>query len=86
MNSNVATFLLQSGSHLGAPATFGPDGPAKCSGLDVERYDAVSLHHELGTKFQLVRDALVPHKTPFGTTQQFLYCQFSLNDASKEDL
>ncbi len=67
-------------------ATFGSDGPAKCSGLDVERYDAVSLHYELGTKSQLVRDALVPHKTPFGTTQQFLYCQFSLDAASKEDL
>jgi len=67
-------------------ATFGPDGPAKCSGLDVMRYDAVSLHYELGTSFQLVRKALVPHKTPFGSTQQFLYCQFSLDAASKEDL
>ncbi len=67
-------------------ATFGPDGPAKCSGLNIERYDAVSLHLELGNSFHLVRDALVPHQTPFGNTQQFLYCQFSLDAASKEDL
>jgi SAM-dependent methyltransferase len=62
-------------------ATFGPEGPEKCSGLDIKRYDAASLHHELGTNFQMVRSSLTEHRTPFGTTQQFLYCQFRFDPA-----
>ncbi|MGH7907747.1 MAG: class I SAM-dependent methyltransferase [Candidatus Binataceae bacterium] len=57
-------------------ATFGPDGPEKCSGLPTMRYSADSLSRELGPEFRLVRQALVDHRTPFGTAQQFLYCQF----------
>lgn len=55
-------------------STFGPEGPRKCSGLDVVRYDAESLHEEFGTKFNLVDSCKELHETPFGTTQQFLYC------------
>jgi SAM-dependent methyltransferase len=55
-------------------STFGPEGPTKCSGLDVVRYDADSLHHEFGARFRLVESSKELHKTPFGTTQQFLYC------------
>lgn len=54
--------------------TFGPEGPAKCSGLDVQRYDAGSLHHEFGSRFRLIESLNELHQTPFGTTQQFLYC------------
>ena len=55
-------------------STFGPGGPAKCSGLDVVRYDAESLHDEFGARFRLVESSKELHQTPFGTTQQFLYC------------
>jgi 2-polyprenyl-3-methyl-5-hydroxy-6-metoxy-1,4-benzoquinol methylase len=55
-------------------STFGPEGPTKCSGLDVARYDADSLHEQFGTRFRLVDSAKELHQTPFGTTQQFLYC------------
>jgi hypothetical protein len=55
-------------------AAFGPEGPDKCSGLDVMKYDADSLHDEFGPRFRLVRSSKELHKTPFGTTQQFLYC------------
>jgi len=55
-------------------STFGPDGPTKCSGLDVVRYDADSLHEEFGARFRLVESSKEIHQTPFGTTQQFLYC------------
>jgi SAM-dependent methyltransferase len=55
-------------------ATFGPEGPTKCSGLDVVRYDAGSLHGEFGAHFRLIESATELHQTPFGTTQQFLYC------------
>ena len=55
-------------------ATFGPEGPVKCSGLDVVRYDADSLHRQFGAAFKLEDSATEIHHTPFGTTQQFLYC------------
>jgi SAM-dependent methyltransferase len=55
-------------------STFGPEGPAKCSGLEVMRYDAESLHGEFGGRFRLVESSEEFHQTPFGTAQQFLYC------------
>jgi SAM-dependent methyltransferase len=54
--------------------TFGPEGRTKCSGLDVNRYDADSLHGEFGRRFRLIDSTKELHETPFGTTQQFLYC------------
>jgi len=64
---------MKPGGHV-IVATFGPEGPTKCSGLDVVRYDAESLHAQFGRHFRLVESATELHKTPFGTTQQFLYC------------
>lgn len=55
-------------------STFGPEGPTKCSGLEVVRYDAESLHREFGVHFRLLGSSKELHQTPFGTTQQFLYC------------
>ena len=55
-------------------ATFGPDGPEKCSGLDVVRYDAESLHGEFGPRFRLLDSVTESHETPWGTPQQFMYC------------
>ncbi len=57
-------------------ATFGVDGPEKCSGLKIVRYDAGSLQAEFGDRFQLLETSMELHKTPFDTTQQFLYCHF----------
>ncbi len=54
--------------------TFGPEGPTKCSGLDVVRYDAESLHREFGVHFRMLGSSTELHRTPFGTIQQFLYC------------
>jgi 2-polyprenyl-3-methyl-5-hydroxy-6-metoxy-1,4-benzoquinol methylase len=64
---------VRAGGHV-IVSTFGPKGPTKCSGLDVVRYDADSLHDEFGPRFRLVDSSQELHKTPFGTTQQFLYC------------
>ena len=55
-------------------ATFGPQGPQRCSGLDVIRYDDQHLHGEFGVDFQLLGSELMQHHTPMGTDQQFLYC------------
>ena len=55
-------------------STFGPEGPTNCSGLEVVRYDAESLHQEFGIRFRLLDSCKEMHRTPFGTIQQFLYC------------
>ena len=64
---------VKSGGHV-LISTFGPDGPTKCSGLEVIRYDAESLHAEFGARFRLLDSVKELHETPFGTKQQFLYC------------
>ncbi|HUX45793.1 MAG TPA: class I SAM-dependent methyltransferase [Terracidiphilus sp.] len=64
---------LRRGGHV-MVSTFGPEGPLKCSGLDVVRYDAERLHAEFGAEFELVESSTELHETPFGTVQQFLYC------------
>jgi hypothetical protein len=55
-------------------STFGPEGPVRCSGLDVVRYDATALHDQFGTRFRLVESSKEIHHTPWGASQQFLYC------------
>ena len=69
---NVARSVKRDGHVI--VSTFGPEGPMKCSGLDVVRYDADSLHDQFGAHFRLVESSRELHCTPFGTTQQFLYC------------
>jgi len=64
---------VKPGGHI-IVSTFGPEGPTKCSGLEVMRYDADSLHEEFGARFRLVESSKELHQTPFETTQQFLYC------------
>ena len=54
-------------------STFGPQGPLKCSGLDVRRYDVEMVTELLGDLFELRSDTLETHSTPSGSTQQFLY-------------
>jgi len=64
---------VKKGGHV-IVSTFGPEGPTKCSGLEVARYDAESLHREFGVHFRSLGSSKELHQTPFGTTQQFLYC------------
>ena len=64
---------VKPGGHV-LVSTFGPEGPTKCSGLEVVRYDADSLHAQFGIGFRLLESLKELHNTPFGTTQQFLYC------------
>jgi hypothetical protein len=54
-------------------ASFGPEGPTRCSGLDVQRYSADELGAVLGSAFRLVRSDIDEHVTPSGCAQQFLY-------------
>ena len=64
---------VKSGGHV-IVATFGPEGPTQCSGLDVVRYDADALHGEFGASFHLEEHLTELHRTPTGSIQQFIYC------------
>ena len=57
-------------------ATFGPDGPERCSGLPVDRYGAAELIELLGDEFELISSRSLDHRTPSGKAQQFLYAHF----------
>lgn len=58
-------------------ATFAIEGPVKCSGLDVARYDAASLAAELGAGFQLREQVDEIHVTPWTTEQKFSFFRFT---------
>jgi SAM-dependent methyltransferase len=53
---------------------FGPQGPTQCSGLPVARYSSGELHNEFGRPFHLLDHSTTLHTTPWGATQQFVYC------------
>jgi SAM-dependent methyltransferase len=73
----VSTLLrtLQPGGHV-VIATFAPDGPPKCSGLEVVRYDEASITTELGPSFALRESRRETHTTPWETEQRFIYFRF----------
>jgi trans-aconitate methyltransferase len=54
-------------------ATFAPDGPERCSGLPVMRYDAQALARTIGPGFVLVSERRHTHATPWGSSQSFQY-------------
>ena len=62
-------------------ATFGPEGPLHCSGLDVVRYAPDALHAQFGPAFRLVEHLTEKHQTPAGAIQQFVYCHCSVANA-----
>ena len=68
----VVCRALQPNGHL-VLATFGPQGPERCSGLDIQRYGIGKLKKLFGRRFDLCSHELEEHETPMGSTQQFLY-------------
>jgi 2-polyprenyl-3-methyl-5-hydroxy-6-metoxy-1,4-benzoquinol methylase len=56
--------------------TFSENGPKKCSGLDIKQYNETTLTNELKTGFEKISCVTEDHKTPFGTSQNFLFCSF----------
>lgn len=70
---NAVLKIVKPGGHV-IVSTFSLDGPEKCSGLSVQKYDAESLHDQFGAPFVLLGHQYENHKTPFGTDQSFIYC------------
>ena len=67
---------LEGALPVGAQAiigTFAIDGPEKCSGLPVARYDAARLQQVLGEAFRLVDQADETHVTPWQSEQRFSF-------------
>ena len=57
-------------------ATFALDGPEKCSGLPVARYDSASLGQTLGPAFALIHTERHQHATPWESWQNFQFSVF----------
>jgi SAM-dependent methyltransferase len=64
---------VRPGGHV-IVASFGPDGPTRCSGLEVVRYAPEAMHAEFGAGFRLLDSVCEDHHTPGGTIQAFVYC------------
>ncbi len=63
---------VKPGDHV-LVATFGLDGPDKCSGLPVARYDPKGIHAVFGDALDQIGEAAEQHQTPFGGVQSFVY-------------
>jgi 2-polyprenyl-3-methyl-5-hydroxy-6-metoxy-1,4-benzoquinol methylase len=66
---------LRPGGHA-IISTFALDGPERCSGLPVVRYDAASLGVTLGPSFELVETRNHEHHTPMDRIQRFQFSWF----------
>jgi 2-polyprenyl-3-methyl-5-hydroxy-6-metoxy-1,4-benzoquinol methylase len=69
---------LKPGGHV-IIGTFALDGPERCSGLPIVRYDAASLSAVLGTDFELIDARRHDHATPWGAVQRFQFSTFRRN-------
>ena len=56
--------------------TFSESGPLKCSGLEITQYSKEKFLNIFGTHFSLLSSFEEVHKTPFETTQNFIFCEF----------
>jgi SAM-dependent methyltransferase len=70
----LLTRTVPTGGHA-IIATFAPDGPPTCSGLNVRRYDARTLADELGPAFTRELEVEDLHETPWGSTQAFMFAR-----------
>lgn len=61
-------------------ATFGPEGPTRCSGLPCVRYSSGEIEEWLGDRWRLEGSALVEHRTPWDAPQQFLFATLRKRD------
>jgi trans-aconitate methyltransferase len=61
-----------SGAHI-VIATFSPDGPESCSGLQVQRWSQEDLANLFADSCSVVRSGERSHVTPWGSTQSFTW-------------
>jgi len=56
--------------------TFSENGPLKCSGLEISQYSEAKFEAIFGSDFEKINCFSENHKTPFDTTQNFIFCTF----------
>lgn len=56
--------------------TFSEQGPKKCSGIDIRQYSETTMTDLFSRYFQKITCITADHKTPFDTTQNFVFCSF----------
>lgn len=66
---------VRPGGHI-IIGTFASDGPERCSGLPVARYDGASLRQIFGQSFELIESRNHAHRTPLGMVQRFQFSRF----------
>lgn len=57
-------------------AAFAKNGASRCSGLDVQNYDADSLSHFLGSEFHLIESKSHTYQMPSGDLRPYVYTLF----------
>lgn len=62
-------------------ATFAPDGPERCAGLPVQRYDAETLEAVFGTEFRLIEHRMLRRRTGAGDARPYVGAVFERLDA-----
>ncbi|HTI07151.1 MAG TPA: class I SAM-dependent methyltransferase [Puia sp.] len=72
---SIARNSVRSGGYV-VMGTFSDQGPDRCSGLPVRRYNEELLTEELSRGFSKIRCVTEDHITPFQTKQHFLFCSF----------
>jgi hypothetical protein len=80
--------VLNAATEPDAVAVFGcfaPDGPERCSGLPVTRYDTPALAGHLGQTWTLCAEDREEHITPGGVMQPFTWAAFRKVPGSRSD-
>jgi ubiquinone/menaquinone biosynthesis C-methylase UbiE len=72
---NIANQGIAPDGHL-IVSTFSKTGPEKCSGLSISQYSDSDLKVLFSKYFTNIRCFEHPHTTPWGTSQNFVYCRF----------
>ena len=73
--ASIAAAAVRPGGHL-VIGSFAPDGPPRCSDLEVERADDADLSLLFGDCFRLESSRRESHETPWGSLQSFQWCVF----------
>ena len=70
----LSEILVENGLYF--VGTFSESGPLKCSGLEITQYSKEKFLKIFGNDFSLLNSFEEVHKTPFETTQNFIFCEF----------
>lgn len=72
---DIVSNAIKIGGHL-VISTFSLTGPEKCSNLQVSQYSSYTLDMVFNENFKMLRQFDEVHTSPYGTTQDFLFCVF----------